>query len=140
MAKLTLDWEATFDFDLIGISSHLPNYRLAFFLNKYLELDFHRSAKDIEITLNKEKTLSSFAIYNYDNEEDYLSMSCINNKSATGIFIPELKQTDYLLLVWGSYQNKDVSELNKKIATIPNVLMSKVIDPESLKSKNNLLF
>jgi hypothetical protein len=140
MGKLTLDWEASFDFDLIGISSHLPNYRLVFFLNEYLNFDLVRADKDVEITLNKENLKSSFAIYNYDNEEDYLSLSCINNKSDSGIFIPELKQTDYLLLIWGNYQNKDVSELNKLIGKIPQVLMSKVIDPESLKSKNNLLF
>ena len=64
MGKLTLDWEASFDFDLIGISSHLPNYRLVFFLNEYLNFDLVRADKDVEITLNKENLKSSFAIYN----------------------------------------------------------------------------
>lgn len=141
MAKLTLEWEASFDFDLIGISSHVPNYRLVWSLNKLLETDFTRAIDDIEIIAAKSNTPANFAIYNYTNEVDHVDMSIISNRSSTGgQIIPEQKQIDYYMMVWGSYDELNATELSKLIAKSQHVLTALPIDPESLKSKNNLLF
>jgi hypothetical protein len=140
MAKLTLEWEASFDFDLIGISSHVPNYRLVYSLNQLLSTDFSRSEEDLELVSQKQSN-ANFAIYNYTNDEDHVDMCIINNRNGYGnLFIPEQKQIDYYMLVWGNYSELSTTELSKLIMKSPHVLTAIQIDPESLKSKNNLLF
>lgn len=137
MAKLTLDFEEEYDFELIGICSHIKDYRLSWELNKVFEFDLVKT-DDLEIKIKGEPQLFSF--FSFIDEENHLEYYLINNRSEYGTLIPEEKKADYFLLIKGFVLDNHLQNLTKEIAKVKNVLTTYAIQVEGLKSKSNLLF
>ena len=87
MNKLVLDFEYDFDFTLFGVSSHVANYRLAWGINKLLDIDLERM-DDVDLSFGKEKK-RSFSFYRFDDEESYTTIHLVSNRSTNGYLIPE---------------------------------------------------
>lgn len=137
MSKLILSFEEDYDFTLIGISCHTKDYRLCWELNKSLHIDLIRIT-DLEI--NKKNTTSSFSFYEFIDDTNYLDFYLISNLCNNGYLVSEQKKVDFFLIIKGNtdeYQTKDFID---KINSLSLVLTSFNINPESLKSKQNLLF
>lgn len=137
MSKILLSLEEDYDFSLIGISCHSKDYRLCWELNKALKVSLIR-AGDYEIT--KKKEISQHAFYEYFDDENHLEFYLIGNKGSKGNLITEQKTTDFFLLLKGSLMDYQLNEFTSKINALNLVLTAFKIDPESLKSKQNLLF
>jgi hypothetical protein len=74
-------------------------------------------------------------------DEMDITFQLIANRHAAGNLIPEQSKMDYFLMIKGeaAYQfNTD--ELVKQIRNLPCVMAAFKIEPESLKSKDNLIF
>ncbi len=154
MAKvLTLGYEYEHDYSLIAITSTLDDYRLAYFLNKKLEIYLDRQTKNIDFT-NKN---CSFTLYNYDCNSTFSSWSLIANKhlfiskniEGTNLFneesnvsylINEKKKVDYFLKIFGDFTSNSLTSVLEKIKNIKGVITSYTIDPQTLKSKDYLIF
>ena len=137
MSKLMLSLDEDYDFSLIGISCHSKDYRLCWELNKTLLLSLIRAA-DYEIT--KKKEISKHAFYEFIDEINYLEFYLIANKGSKGNLIPEHKTTDFFLMLKGNPSSSQLSDFTVKINELSLVLAAFKINPESLKSKQNLLF
>ena len=138
MAKLTLDFEEDYNFDLIGICSHVKDYRLVWELNQSLGLDF---AREENYDLNIKGERQSHSYFEYSDDENSLQYSLINNKCESGYLIPEEKNCDYLLVIKGGYLIDEMrEELLKGVAQLKHVLTTYFVDVNTLKSKENLLF
>jgi|TARA_B110000261_G_C13085621_1_gene357705 hypothetical protein len=138
MGKLTLELEYDFDFLLIGVSCHVPDYRLSWSLNKRFDIDLER-LKDVDLQLDK-KTQGFFSFYSCDNQDDHTSVNLISNRCSSGYLIPEMKQMDYFIQYWGPFSDEEFNEFNQQIRGLSVVLTSLVVDPLELKSRHNLLF
>lgn len=137
MAKVVLKWqEEDFDFDLLAISAHLKDYRLCWLLNSSLGLDLQR---DADYELKNEAGTALFSFFSFTDEENDVSIYLLANRSENGMLIPEKKQTDYFLLIKNDL-GETYADLSSKIKTLPNILVVQAVDPNTLKSKNNLLF
>lgn len=142
MKKLRLDHEFHYDFSLIGITCTIKEYKLAWKLNHLLEIQMHKE-KDIEIEFIKNKKL---VISNYLFETENSQIRLLKNKSSeedsdqSAYLMPELKEFDYLLMVKGFEDTFSLVGLKGLIASIPEVLYSKIFSIDSLKSKENLIF
>jgi len=137
MSKLVLSLDDDYDFSLIGISCHAKDYRLCWGLNKALQISLVRGA-DYEIT--KKKEITTYAFFEYLDEVNYLDLYLIANKGNKGDLITEQKMTDFFLLIKGNPSEYQMSDFTKKINALNIVLAAFKVDPESLKSKQNLLF
>jgi hypothetical protein len=137
MPKLILTIEEDYDFSLIGISCHAKDYRLCWELNKILNIDLIR-AKDYEITKKNVKILFSF--YEFIDQCNYLDFFFIANRSENGFLIPEQNKVDFFLMLRGSVSDSFSKEIIGKINSLSLVLTSFNIDPNQLRSKQNLLF
>jgi arabinogalactan endo-1,4-beta-galactosidase len=62
------------------------------------------------------------------------------NRNGSVNLIPEQKQTDYFLKIQTEAEFIDLPELVQKIKELPSVLAAFSINPEQLKSKENLIF
>jgi hypothetical protein len=137
MSKMVLTIEEDYDFSLIGISCHTKDYRLCWELNKTLNTDLVRTA-DYEISKKSEKI--SFSFYEFIDDANYLEYFLISNRSKNGFLIPEQKKVDFFLMVRGNISESLTKEIIGKINSLSLVLTSFNIDPNQLKSKQNLLF
>lgn len=137
MSKLVLTIEEDYDFSLIGISCHTKDYRLCWELNKTLQTDLVRTA-DYEISKKNENI--SFSFYEFIDEANYLEYFLISNRAKNGFLIPEQKTVDFFFMIRGNISESLTKEVIGKINSLSLVLTSFNIDPNQLKSKQNLLF
>lgn len=137
MPKLVLELTEDYDFDLLGICSHIKDYRLVWELNKVLEIDL---CKDANYEIKRKEQIQSHAFFHFCDEENLVDFYLIANRSENGILIPEEKKCDYLFLIKGNLSEDYKPMLVKKIAEIKNVLATYEIEVEELKSKENLVF
>jgi len=150
---ITLDYEYEHDYILIGINSTLEDYRLAYLLNKGLQINLVREPKDLDFS-NKNCT---FTLFNYNCKKTYSSWSLLSNRhifvsktleennlfkeeSKISYLINEKKELDYFLKIIGDFDEGPLKEMLEKINKIKGVIASYTVNPLSLKSKDFLIF
>lgn len=141
MAKFTLDTgdDDEPDFLLIGICSHAKAYRLCWSLNQEMPLKLVNMGQPIVINNPRKKTATSFEVYNCSDEESRINYYLICNKSGDGYLLPEFKHVDYLLMLKENiYVN--LGDIVAKVKRSDQVLTAFGINPEDIKSIENLLF
>jgi UPF0288 family protein (methanogenesis marker protein 3) len=140
MKRIVLTDYIDYEFILIGICTQLNDYKLCWYLNKQLELDFIRDENDISSLHQKKKVDIFFSLFNHIDVENDLHYALISNKSFSVNLIPEHKQTDYFLKITGEINLIDQLEIVKKIKQIEQVITAFSIEISSLKSKDNIIF
>ncbi|WP_241789455.1 IPExxxVDY family protein [Sphingobacterium rhinopitheci] len=161
--KLDIDVDGELDFNLIGISSSLRDYRLCHFINKYTGLNFiygkespidhngnlkNKTAEELDFhivydTKGKMKSDNKhhFQMYRYCCEQFNFEYYIINNKSQeNGVLIPEAVNFDYFMIIKHYIDMEDLNNLIHNLKAIDKIMLVKEIDPTLLKSKENLIF
>tara|TARA_R110002072_G_scaffold174802_17_gene330551 strand:+ start:6749 stop:7237 length:489 start_codon:yes stop_codon:yes gene_type:complete len=158
MQRYNLSLALDEDFLLLAIHSSLEEYKLAYLINKHLNLRFQRKKKDLDF-FNKSATIT-YPIYEYsDTVKDdlfyLLSNVCktITEKtvSAGSLFdteyeekthylVHEFKQADFLIKIITDETQFYENEFLKKLSIIPGIVAAHKIDQNKLKSKQNLNF
>jgi hypothetical protein len=140
MKKAKLLVEPTFDFELLGIVSPIRDYRMAWLVNKELELNLVK-ADDLELEfLSAEKLeISQYFLSLPHGFIQLLKNKALNSSQQLAYLIPELKNLDYFLLVQDETEQLDLSNFMEKLSQNPLVQSIVRIDISKLKSKENLL-
>lgn len=155
--KLIIDDFDSADYTLIAIHSSLEDYRLAYFVNRELEIRLEKCSKDIGV--KKHDEVAFFSRYTFEDPYQDASWNLIQNKNSitttqTGngtffaeadfavstsvFFIPELKLADFVLKVDNS-EIKDAAIVQQLLA-VKHIATAYKVDHYKLKSKNNLIF
>lgn len=139
MARYLLEEDITFNFHLIGISSHYHDYRLCWAVNKLLDFNLERSENEILIQEKKGEDVMAFPAFYFLCPDSEILFELISNRNEAGYLIPEMKQADYFLK-FDDFYTDPVSELTKKLRSITMINMAFQVDPENLRSKYNLIY
>lgn len=139
MGKSILDIEYEFNFWLIGISSHLRDYRISWALNKALGIALSKE-NDFEIVHKKQGDAQFYSHYAFTCEQTQRIYHLFSNKCPNGYLLPEIKHADYLLMLDGNFNNQVIEELCKLVRKTQHINAVFNIDVETLKSKKNLIF
>lgn len=137
MGKHILKFELDYDFELIGISTHLKIHKLAWLLNKELNLNFTR----LENHSLRKKGLESdseFAKFQFDDQINRSVYTLLENKGINGLLVPELKNIDFFMLISGLAALNMTDNFNIEIQQLEGISSSMKLNIENLKSKNNL--
>ena len=143
-------------YSLIAIHSYLEDYRLAYYLNLHLKSSFKRLPYNLDFEND-----SSFSVYQWEDHYEDITWHLITNKcrteqrtqktvnsglfgetaaSVTTFLVPEYKKADFLLKVDCDDTHKSLEKTLHGILRIPHITTAYSIDPNQLKSKNNLIF
>lgn len=158
--RLVLDSILEDAYELIAIHSTLPSYRLAFLLNKNLEVKLSRTENDV--LLNNKGISARFSLFRYEDIYQYNLYSLVENKckiqnplnaisnnelfamtehsSITSYLIPEFRNVDYFLKIETESSLFSTKSLIAKLLSITQVITAYAVDSLQLKSKNNLIF
>ena len=137
MSKSILLTDFEYDFQLIGISSHNKDYRLAWELNKTFGINLSKE-EDVSFAPKKGDKLS-FSMYFHQNLVEEKDVRLISNKTQGRHLISEKKEADYFLILY-DYNPYETREMLVKIRKINLVLTAFEIEVDTLKSKESLLF
>lgn len=127
-----------FDFTLIGIITPMRAYRLCWFLNNQLKMSLEREE---DLTLkNEQEEEVFFPRYYFYIEESETDFYLLGNKGTEGYLIPEQKEIDFFMLIYNLPERDGGSAFVKKIKPIQEVQSAFLLDPNKLRSRENLLF
>jgi len=150
------------DFDddaykLIAIHSGLEDYRLAYLLNKNLELKLKRKEQDLDF----QYLTSSYSIFEWQNQSQYVTWNLLSNVCkkeevslySTGMLfetnekvlktfnlISEYKKVDYFIKISDEIQNVNEKLVLSALRNIPQIITSYTVNPLKIKSKDHLIF
>lgn len=158
--KLLLDDDLREDFSLVAVHCSEEAYKMAYLLNRYLSLQLKR--KPVDLDFSNDGLEVTFPIFEYENELKYTVFHLVANKcksimaklqSSGGLFgeqedekivwtylLPEFRNVDFLLKIESDVEKTPIRSLIADINEIPQVISAYVIEPDSIRSKNNLIF
>jgi hypothetical protein len=139
-SKLVVDHD--YNFDVLALISSEKDYKLAWSLNKLLNIHLCK-AEDLCLDFVKD---SKIMITNFIFEKEYSSLRLLKNKSnefnniSKPFLLPELKEYDYIIRIEGERTFLDVDIIIQKLKSLPAIQYLKRIEIHKLKSKENLIF
>ncbi|MCX7743667.1 MAG: IPExxxVDY family protein [Flavobacteriales bacterium] len=136
MTKYRLDVEPTYDFALIGISCHEKDYRLGWALNHIAEFRFERTDNFIP---DEQKPEEGFPRYEFNDEELFRSYVLVANQFGTKIMFPDLSGIDFLLIIKGEIDSRDIEQILERIHRIEFVILASELDVMKIKNRETLL-
>ena len=158
--KLFLENNFDDEFSLIAIHCSEEPYKMAFMLNKFASLHLIRKELDVDFSNNGLEVY--FPIFEYEDENTYFEYNLVANKnksfaanvqSSGGLFdtlisektitthlLKEFKNVDYFLKIHSDYEKVPTRKLIAAINEIEQVISAYLIDNDTIKSKNNLIF
>lgn len=135
--KLVIDYE--FDFQLFGISSVAKGYKLAWEINKQLDVQLTKQPDLVIGFKNQEE--KSFTFYSFETPLNRLKL--FKNRPADSeagkyFLIPEFPHFDFIILA--AMETHTGQDLVENLRSIPSVQLVSNIPVEGLKSKSNFIF
>ena len=149
--SLEIDDFSDENYHLIGIHSVLEDYQLAFFLNKHLKIHLKRASFNIEY-----KNKTKYSVFEYIDEEldcnfylfsntckvkdEDLKSGLFETMDSTMYLVPERKNIDYFIKIEGEINDAFVLEKIKQVRKVSQISISYIIETNTLKSKDFLIF
>ncbi len=140
MKKAKLFIEPTFDFELLGLVSPVKDYKMAWLINREMDLNLAK-AKDLELEFisNARMEISQYFLSLPHGFIQLLKNKALNSSQQLAYLIPELKTMDYFLLVQDETEQTSIHTFVDHLSKNPHIQSVVRIDISKLKSKENLL-
>ena len=155
--KLIFPEQESVQYYLFAIHSVLIDYRLAFFLNKHLNIELKRTSKDLDISGQD----GFYSIFEYEDQDNLLNWNLISNCSNRNIkneikesllfknteidqkkhkLMNELSQVDFFLKIEYHTCSINLKKIIKSINEIPNIMSVYNLNLKNIKNKETLNF
>lgn len=138
-SKLQIDYE--YDFRAIGIMAAVKEYKLAWAMNKELHWHLIKEA-DMVLDFKQDQRL---VISHFSYMREHTGFRLMKNKAAESegiarpFLIPERKNYDYWLLIYGDPPASEFEQLFSQLSKINWIQYYKEEPLEDLRSKDNLI-
>jgi len=139
MKEIKLKSNISYDFSLLGITSSLQDYKMAWLINNSLKI--HLSKCSDHIVEYDEIKKIEVSCFQYNNHGTLIK--CLRNKvykengQPQEYLVPEHKHFDFFLLLEG--QDIDVTNLTNKLKQINGLEFITTIDIMKMKSRENFI-
>ncbi len=121
------------DIKIIGICTHLEDYKLAWHINKLLNINL---AKYSDI-VNEDGI--EFSFYRYDGGENYNTFNLVEIVNTEGRWVNFSPATDYLIVIRNFINDEDLATILNKIKHITDVPFAYLIDLNTNNKIDTLL-
>ncbi|WP_438961465.1 IPExxxVDY family protein [Nonlabens sp.] len=146
-------------YTLVGIHSTIEPYRMAYMVNKYLNLSFKRTDNDQDVTMPNFTV--QYPVYKYEDQVHYHTFyltpnkywATLNTASSNGglfeneeetivktILLKEYAGVDYIIKVEKDPAYFPLKKLINDITKIPQVITAYQLDHYAIKQKDYLIF
>ncbi len=155
MIKLELDDFDIQSFFLCAIHTSLSPIKLAFLINKRLDLRLHRCHNDIQLI--DQNNLSKYLYFKYVDSINFTTYHLFQNKESTskeslkssfitdklkvnsGRLVPDYQNVDYFLKIETEGDYHQYNNMHTQISMITKVSASYAINFHKIKFKSNLI-
>lgn len=147
------------NFLLLGIKASLEMYRLAYFINKHINVRFELQEKEIDFLYHDCE--AKFLLYHYYSVDLHSNFFLVANTfkaeikndnqigrnlfsetitTKTKFLLPELKHADFFLKIEEDSDLVNLKQLRNEISQIKQVSSAFIIKTEQIQSPQNLIF
>lgn len=155
--KIEFDEFLDDSFGLIAIHCSLEDFRLAYLINKHLDLRLQRQDLDLDYKYNA----ASYSVYEWICNKEYTTWNLISNVckrehnmlySTGSLFekpqqttkkyhlIPEMSKVDYFLKITSDLYLKRERLYISQLQNIPQIIACYQVDVDKIKNKDHLIF
>ena len=134
---LSLDYE--YNYRMVGVCSHHIDYRLVWGINNDFNLSLEKSDDEFIVVNKKGLHISKHTFYEYKDEDTMVNFFLIKNKCEFKFLIPENIEFDYFIFICEDKFNV-YSDFLKRLKQVGSVLTAIELNPEEIKSTENLIF
>lgn len=124
--KHRLDIAEGYEFEAIGLSCHLRDFKLAWLINKHFKWDLVRETLSVKPSQKAEP--HRHTSFRFKNEDNHLNFLLIANRGQEGLLIKKLSQFDYFLLAEGYIDMFDKSECMHQLRSIPEIQLTQSLE------------
>ncbi|PRY87431.1 IPExxxVDY family protein [Mongoliibacter ruber] len=140
MKKIKLVVEHHYDFELLGLVAPHKDYKMAWLLNKYMDMKLVKSDDFVLDFIGSPK----MEISRYMEDKEHGFVQLLKNKSLSPLsngayLVPELKIMDYFLLLQDQTFQLDIIAYIERLSQIKLIQNVVKLDISKIKSKENLL-
>ena len=96
--------------------------------------------RSLTLAFNDDLEIPYFPKFEYVDEEAHLSFKLVGNRSGGTLLIREEQSVDFFLIIDGVYEDLNIEKILDKLKADKMVTTAYEIDPNRLKSKQNLIF
>ncbi len=141
--KLKIDNEALAeeffeDSILLGIVAPVNDFTLCWQLNNILGFNF-RVNVDLEIRLAKKKRTYFFSVFENPIASVALTHYLYNNQFDGEYLLPEFKHLDFMWLIKGDFDHRELAPLIQSIKSLTGVQLVVEMTNEKIKNKQHLI-
>lgn len=133
--KYKLTPEPDYQFSLLGIVTSQNDYKLAWLINKELQLALSKSPS-LNIFNKKQNISTEFSVYSDDNK---LIIRLIENKKAPFFLLPQFRHIDFFLQIKAGDRAYSDLKIKKNLRQISEIQAVFSLDVKTLKSKQFFL-
>lgn len=147
------------EFQLFAINTTLDDYKLAYLINKELNVHLKTSLPDIDISFHN--NVANFSLYHFKDTDSCTEWYLVQNKckitvennktndlfsnssayrTHTICLQEELNKSDFLLKIEGDISDELLKSITKQINNIKGVVTAYEVDTQKLKNKEYLIF
>jgi|WetSurMetagenome_2_1015567.scaffolds.fasta_scaffold57312_2 hypothetical protein len=123
---------------LVGISTTLRDYRIAYFLNKLLEIDL-KAITDLPVYHEKLQQIVRFPLFWHHHRHLRTDFYLIANNNGEMLMLPTLKNFNYFLILKGDAPDDHFDDLPRLLRDIPDIQAAFPIVPDTVKNFANIL-
>lgn len=116
------------DASLIGVVSALPDYRLVHFINKHSDLRLVKGPDLVMPSATSEEVIRYPFFCGQNPDYGFRTALIANRFAGRPLLIPDLRNIDYLLLLFELTPQYDLSRLIVSIREIPKVILAQAMD------------
>lgn len=158
--KLLYDEEFEEPFAVIAIHCSEEEYKVAYLINKFLNTRFKRRKLDIDSTFDG--LITTFPLFDFTDEVNHNQYYLVSNKCRTmeaslqssgslfsemnsekakdHFLLPEFKKVDYFMKIYSDFENETLTTFISEINKIKQIISAYIVEIDTIKSKNNLIF
>lgn len=136
-SKLIIDYE--YNFELIGITTAVRGYKLAWELNQRLSVNLVKQPDLVVGFKNSDE--KAFSFYSFETPINRLKVfknRPVDQETGKYFLIPEFPHFDFIILA--AMEEHKHQQLIDLLKSIPSIQLVSSISLEGLKSKSNFIF
>jgi len=135
--KISFVYDLTDEYRIIGICSHLKEYKFCWHLNKVLNCNLVK--KEDFLFAGKNSEPENHSIYYFNDHNQHNQIFLLANKSNNSVLLDKVPEADLLMVIKGLFSDKKTEELILSLKKISNVLTVFFVDMSKIKDINTFL-
>jgi len=135
--KISFVYDLTDEYHIIGICSHLKEYKLCWHLNKILNSNLSK-LEDFSFS-NKNVTGENYSFFYYNDKNNRNNIFLLSNKNDNMTLLEKIPEADFLLIVKGVFSGKRIEEIISALKKTSNILTVFSVNMDKIKEMNSFL-